>query len=120
MTYQEIIQAIESLPIEQQDSLIEAIRQQQNGKSHLTVGVREASRREASPVENRSCDSNPNDRSIYRAVERTPEQTAEGLEKIEKFFQKKRDLWNSMTEEERQTSISQFAMLDEYLKDSRG
>lgn len=60
------------------------------------------------------------ERSIYRVIERTPAQTAEGLQKIEKFFQKKRDLWNSMTEEERQISISQFAMLDEYLKESRG
>ena len=112
MTYQEIIQAIESLPTEQQDSLIELIHQQQieqkqNGSSDLTG-------------DSNTNDKSNHDRSIYRAIERTPEQTAEGLQKIEKFFQKKRDLWNGMTEEDRQISISQFAMLDEYLKQSRG
>ena len=115
MTYQEIIQAIESLPTEQQDSLIELIHQQQieqkqNGSSDLT----------AHSDDSNTNDKSNQDRSIYRAIERTPEQTAEGLQKIEKFFQKKRDLWNGMTEEERQVSISQFAMLDEYLKQSRG
>jgi hypothetical protein len=114
MTYQEIIQAIGNLPTEQQDSLIELIRQQQveqkqNGSSDLTTHFGDS---DTNSKRNQ-------DRSIYHAIERTPEQTAEGLQKIEKFFQKKRNLWNSMTEEERQISISQFAMLDEYLKESR-
>jgi hypothetical protein len=114
MTYQEILQAIESLPIEQQDSLIallsQQVEQKQNGSSDNTVHFGDSNTNGQSKHE----------RSIYRVIERTPAQTAEGLQKIEKFFQKKRDLWNSMTEEERQISISQFAMLDEYLKESRG
>jgi hypothetical protein len=114
MTYQEILQAIGNLPTEQQDSLIELIRQQQvepkqNGSSDLTTHFGDS---DTNSKRNQ-------DRSIYHAIERTPAQTAEGLQKIEKFFQKKRNLWNSMTEEERQISISQFAMLDEYLKESR-
>lgn len=51
--------------------------------------------------------------------ERTPEETAEGLRRFEATNKYKRDLWNNMTEEEREVSISQFAILDEYLKESR-
>ena len=115
MTYQEIIQAIENLPIEQQDSLIDLIRhqqneQKQNGSSDLTA---------------RFDDSNQNGestsgRSIYHAVERTPEETAEGLRKIEKLYKRQQDLWNNMTEEEREISNSEFLMRHEDLTRSRG
>jgi hypothetical protein len=122
VTYQEIIQAIESLPLEQQDSLIaflsQQVEQKQNGSSDGTAHFGDSN------TNGQNKHSAPqgtlHERSIYRVIERTPAQTAEGLQKIEKFFLKKRDLWNSMTEEERQISISQFAMLDEYLKESRG
>lgn len=56
----------------------------------------------------------------YHIVERTSEETVEGLRKLEIFFQEKRDSWKNMTEEEREISNSQFIMLDEYLKESRG
>jgi hypothetical protein len=121
MTYQEILQAIESLPIEQQDSLIallsQQVEQKPNGSSDNTAHFGDNTNGQS---EHDSPQGTLSERSIYRVIERTPAQTAEGLQKIEKFFQKKRDLWNSLTEEERQISIDQFAMLDEYLKESRG
>jgi hypothetical protein len=136
MTYQEILQAIESLPLEQQDSLIallsQQVEQKQNGSSDLTANFGDSntngqSKHDSpqgmllfSPRRSANETLRERERSIYRVIERTPVQTAEGLQKIEKFFQKKRDLWNRMTEEERQISISQFAMLDEYLKEFRG
>jgi hypothetical protein len=129
MTYQEILQAIESLPLEQQDSLIallsQQVEQKQNGSSdnaaHFGDSNANGQSKPDSPQEKLLFETlRERERSIYRVIERTPAQTTEGLQKIEKFFQKKRDLWNSMTEEERQVSISQFAMLDEYLKESRG
>ena len=115
MTYQEIIQAIESLPSEQQESLIETIQQQQSQKSN----------NDRSDLTPHSVDSNTNgkstnDRSIYRAIERTPEETAEGIKKIKQLMEDKRDLWNNLTEAERNISDSQFAMVDEYIKQSRG
>lgn len=122
MTYQEILQAIESLPLEQQDSLIallsQQVEQKQNGSSDNTAHFGDSNTNGQSKHD--SPQGTLGERSIYRVIERTPAQTAEGLKKIEKFFQKKQDLWNSMTEEERQISISQFAVLDEYLKESRG
>lgn len=122
MTYQEILQAIESLPLEQQDSLIallsQQVEQKHNGSSDNTAHFGDSNANGHS--EQDSPQGTLGERSIYRVIERTPAQTAEGVQKIEKFFQKKRDLWNSMTEEERQISISQFAMLDECLKESRG
>ncbi len=129
MTYQEILQAIESLPLEQQNSLIallsQQVEQKQNGGSDSTAHFGDSNTngqsKHDSPQGTLSFGMlRERERSIYRVIERTPAQTAEGLQKIEKFFQKKQDLWNSMTEEERQISISQFAMLDEYLKESRG
>jgi hypothetical protein len=136
MTYQEILQAIESLPLEQQDSLIallsQQVEQKQNGSSDNTAHFGDSNANGQSKPDSpqgtllfsprRSANETLREReqSIYRVIERTPAQTAEGVQKIEKFFQKKRDLWNSMTEEERQISIAQFAMLDEYLKESRG
>jgi hypothetical protein len=56
----------------------------------------------------------------YHIVERTSEQTVEGLRKLEIFFQEKRDSWKNMTEEEQEISNSQFIMLDKCLKESRG
>jgi hypothetical protein len=136
VTYQEILQAIESLPLEQQDSLLallsQQVEQKQNGSSDNTAHFGNSNTNEQSKHDSSqgtlsfSARGYANgtlrerERSIYRVIERTPAQTAEGLQKIEKFFQKKRDLWNSMTEEERQISIDQFAVLDEYLKESRG
>ena len=98
-----------------QKSLIETIRQQQSQKNN----------NDNTELDPHSVDSNtngksPNDRSIYRAIERTPEETAEGIKKIEQMIEHKRDLWNNMTEAERNISDSQFAMVDEYLKQSRG
>ena len=122
MTYQEILQAIKSLPLEQQDSpialLSKQVEQKQNGGSDNTAHFGDSNTNGQSKHD--SPQGTLRERSIYRVIERTPAQTAEGLHKIEKFFQKKRDLWNSMTEEERQISIDQFAVLDEYLKESRG
>lgn len=115
MTYQEIIQAIGNLPTEQQDSLIELIREQQveqkqNGSSDLTPHFDDSNKNGEST----------NDRSIYRAVERTPQETAEGLRKIEKLFKRQQDLWNNMTEEEREISNAEFLILHEDLTKSRG
>ena len=123
MTYQEIIQAIGNLPLEQQDSLIELIQQQQdeqkhNGSSDQTG--RSGDSNANSQTSNDSLSERLRQRSIYRAVERTPEETAEGLRKIESTIEYKRDLWNNMTEEERNISDAQFASVDEYLKQSRG
>jgi hypothetical protein len=122
MTYQEILQEIENLPLEQQDSLLallsQQVKQKHNGSSDNTAHFGDSKANGQSKPD--SPHGTLGERSIYRVIERTPAQTAEGVQKIEKFFQKKRDLWNSMTEEERQISIAQFAMLDEYLKESRG
>jgi hypothetical protein len=124
MTYQEILQAIESLPPEQQESLIallsQQVEQKQNGSSESTAHFGDSIANGQSKHDSPQEKLRERERSIYRVIERTPVQTAEGLQKVEKFFQKKRDLWNSMTEEEQQISISQFAMLDEYLKEYRG
>ena len=96
MTYQEIIKAIESLPVDEQDSLIELIRQQQH----------EQRQRQA-------------DKS-HHTVERTPEETQAGLRKIEKFMKSQQERWENMTSEEREASDYQFKMLDESLRASRG
>jgi hypothetical protein len=124
VTYQEILQAIESLPLEQQDSLIallsQQVEQKQNGSSDNTAHFDDSNTNGPSKHDSAQGTLHERERSIYHVIERTPAQTAEGLQKIEKFFRKKRDLWNRMTEEERQISIDQFAMLDEYLKESRG
>ncbi len=94
MTYQEIIKAIESLPTDEQDSLIEQIRQQQQ--------------------EQRQADKS------HHIVERTPEQTQVGLRKIEKFMKSQQERWENMTLEEREASDNQFKILDESLRESRG
>ena len=94
MTYQEIIKAIESLPVDEQDSLIELIRQQQQ--------------------EQRQVDKS------HHVVERTPEETQAGLRKIEKFMKSQQERWENMTSEEREASDYQFKMLDESLRASRG
>ena len=94
MTYQEIIKEIESLPVDEQDSLIELIRQQQQ--------------------EQRQVDKS------HHVVERTPEETQAGLRKIEKFMKSQQERWENMTSEEREASDYQFKMLDESLRASRG
>jgi hypothetical protein len=115
MTYQEILQAIERLPLEQQDRLLALVRQQQQQTQHG------GSERMAIRFGDLNANGeSTNDLANYHFIERTPEETARGLQDWEKFFQKKRDLWNDMTEEERQISDSQFAMLDEYLNRSTG
>ena len=96
MTYQEIIKAIESLPVDEQDSLIELIRQQQQDRRQQQT-----------------------DKS-HHIVERTPEQTQAGLRKIEKFMKSQQERWENMTSEEREASDYQFKMLDESLRASRG
>ena len=123
MTYQEIIQAIGNLPLEQQDSLIELIQQQQDEQKHNGNSDRTGRSGDSnanSQTSNDSLSERLRQRSIYHAVERTPEETAEGLRKIESTIEYKRDLWNNMTEEERNISDAQFASVDEYLKQSRG
>jgi hypothetical protein len=51
--------------------------------------------------------------------QRTPEETAEGLRKMTELFKRQQDLWNSMTEEEREISNSEFLTRHEELVKSR-
>jgi hypothetical protein len=55
----------------------------------------------------------------YQIIERTPEETAEGLRKIKNLFKRQEDLWNSMTKEEQETSNSEFLICHEELMKSR-
>ena len=120
MTYQEILKAIEILTVDEQDSLIELIRHQQN-KEQWSGGNRAEAYVPSNDKQLVVSNSNrvTNQNTSHYIPERTPAETAEGLRKFENFIQRKRDLWDSMTEEEREVSNSQFAMLDEYLQESR-
>jgi hypothetical protein len=55
----------------------------------------------------------------YQIIERTPEETVEGLRKIKNLFKRQEDLWNSMTKEEQETSNSEFLICHEELMKSR-
>jgi ribosomal protein S8 len=55
----------------------------------------------------------------YRVIERTPEETAEGLRKIAGSFKRQQDLWNSMTEDEQAISNAEFLIRHEKLSRSR-
>ena len=84
MTYQEILQAIESLPLEQQDSpialLSQQVEQKQNGGSDNTAHFGDSNTNGQSKHD--SPQGTLRERSIYRVIERTPAQTAEGLQRV--------------------------------------
>jgi hypothetical protein len=106
MTYQEILQALKSLPREQQDSLIEQIYHQQIPRGRHNITERQK--------------ATANERSAARATERTPEETIEGLRKLENFMKFQQERWENMTPEQREASDHQFKILDETLRESRG
>ena len=84
MTYQEILQAIKSLPLEQQDSpialLSQQVEQKQNGGSDNTAHFGDSNTNGQSKHD--SPQGTLRERSIYRVIERTPAQTAEGLQRV--------------------------------------
>jgi hypothetical protein len=104
MTYQEIIQAIESLPRHERDRLIESIGQQQ-----------------VSPIASHSNESHKTN-AINRttSIDKTPEERAECLRKFRKFIQLQQNRWENMAPEEREANDLQFQILDETLRESRG
>lgn len=55
----------------------------------------------------------------HHFIERTPEETAEGLQKIAKSFKRQQKLWNSMTEDEQAISNAEFLLHHEKLSRSR-
>jgi hypothetical protein len=106
MTYQEILQAIESLPRHERDRLIESIGRQQIEHSGT---VRQ-------PLDRSTAGSS----SKYTLPELTPEELAQRAERIKKSQERDEQIRQAMTPAEVEQSRIAFEILDESLRAARG
>ena len=114
MTYQEIIQAIDSLPIADRGSLFELMRQQQ---AEITVGKG----RDLAHTNDRSLgEVASSSRLKCHFPELTPAEIAQRAEKVKRCRERDEQIRLLMTPEELEQSSIAFEILDESLRTARG